>query len=179
MRQRRPAREIHAEVQAGLGEHFLDLVGATCVRSSVSSTFRPQSLDEFSYVSDAVVLQTVRRAEFEIFNAREEFASLLRKAVDVLAGPVREVLAEMEPDLGENFLQFVERLPSEVRNPEKLGLALTREVADEPDVVVLQAQRCPHRKLELVDAAVEVDLRRDPDGRHVGGGGGGGSHPNS
>src|SRR3569833_1327101 len=44
--------------------------------------------------------------------------------VDVLWRPIRDVHAEMETHLGENFLDLVERFPAEIRGPEHLCLGL-------------------------------------------------------
>src|SRR3954451_6806294 len=58
---RRPARHFHAEMQAHLGEHFLDLI-----QRLAAEIRRPQHLafallDQIADVNDGVVLQAVRR----------------------------------------------------------------------------------------------------------------------
>src|SRR3569833_1471913 len=71
--------------------------------------------------------------------------------VDVLWRPVRDVHAQMQTHLRQDFLDLVERLAAEVRGAEHFRRGLLDEVADIDDVVVLEAVGRTHRKLELVD----------------------------
>ena len=63
----------------------------------------------------------------------------LGQLFDVFRRPARHFHAEMQAHLCEHFLDFVERLASEIRRPQHLGFALLHEVADVDDIVVLQA----------------------------------------
>ncbi len=45
----------------------------------------------------------------------------------------------MEADLCQDFLQFVERLPSEIWETEQFGFAFLSELTDEADAFILQA----------------------------------------
>src|SRR5258706_3065854 len=71
---RRPARHFHSEMQAHLGQHFLDLVErlAPEVRRAQHLGFR--LLDEIADINDVVVLETVggAHAELELVDLFEE-----------------------------------------------------------------------------------------------------------
>src|SRR5262249_24297763 len=60
----------------------------------------------------------------------------------------------------EDLLDLVQRLAAEVLRLEHFGLGLLHELADSPDVRVLQTVVRPHRDLELLDALVEVLVER-------------------
>ncbi len=61
----------------------------------------------------------------------------------------------MQAHAGENFLDLVERLATEIRRPQHLGFGLLDQIADIDDVVVLQAVRGAHRELQFVDLLEE------------------------
>src|SRR5262245_18847170 len=69
-------------------------------------------------------------------------------------GPVVELHAERQPHAGEDLLDLVERLAPEVLGLEHLRLGLLDQLADRPDVGVLQAVVRAHRQLQLVHALV-------------------------
>ena len=75
---------------------------------------------------------------------------------DVLGRPVRDLHAEMEPHIGQHFLDLVQGFAAEIRGPQHLGLGLLHEIADIDDVVVLQAVGRADRQFELVDLAQQV-----------------------
>ena len=60
----------------------------------------------------------------------------------------------------QDFLDLVERLAAEVLRLQHLGLGLLHQLADGPDVRVLQAVVGADRQLELLDALVEVLVER-------------------
>ena len=64
--------------------------------------------------------------------------------------------AQPQPQVRENELDLVERLPPEVLGAQHLRLALLDELADRADVGVLQAVGRAHGELELIDALVQV-----------------------
>src|SRR5918994_3713906 len=71
---RRPARHVHAEVQAHGGENFLDLVERLSAEVRGAEHFRLGLLDEVADIDDVVVLQAVRRTNREL-----ELVHLLEK----------------------------------------------------------------------------------------------------
>src|SRR6266536_555900 len=62
----------------------------------------------------------------------------LGQFVDIVRMPTRHFHAEMQPHLGQHFLDLVERLAPEIRRAQHLGFGLLNEVADIDDVVVLE-----------------------------------------
>src|SRR5688572_27016158 len=68
-------------------------------------------------------------------------------------GPALELHAQGQPAGGEHFLDFVERLPTQVRGLQQLVLGTLDQVTDVVDVLGLQTVGRPHRQLELVDRA--------------------------
>src|SRR5258706_2121136 len=81
--------------------------------------------------------------------------------VQALGRPILEARAEREPARGQHFLDLVERLATQVRGLQELGLGALDKVADVVDVLGLQAVGRAHRELELVDRAQQdrVELR--------------------
>src|SRR5215212_9244252 len=63
---RRPAGDVHAEVEAHAGEHFLDLVQGFAAEVRGPQHLGFGLLDEVADVDDVVVLETVRRADREL-----------------------------------------------------------------------------------------------------------------
>src|SRR6516164_11637080 len=82
--------------------------------------------------------------------------------VQTLRGPVLETRAQREAARSEDFLDFVERLATQVRGLEQFGLGTLDQVADVVDVLGLQAVRRTDRELELVDRTQQdrIELRR-------------------
>src|ERR1700724_3493551 len=70
----RPARHFHAEVQAHLGQHFLDLVQRLAAEVRGAEHFRFRLLHEVADIDDVVVLQAVRRThrQFQLVDLLEE-----------------------------------------------------------------------------------------------------------
>src|SRR5262249_39682217 len=73
-----------------------------------------------------------------------------------LGRPILQLHAERKAHLGENFLDFLERLTAEVLRLEHFRFGALNEVADRLDVGLLQAVGGAHRKLQLVDRPEEV-----------------------
>src|ERR1700757_1100720 len=71
--------------------------------------------------------------------------------VQTLRRPVLETRAQREAARSQDFLDFVERLATQVRGLEQLGLGTLDQVADVVDVLGLQAVRRTDRQFELVD----------------------------
>src|SRR6185436_16739511 len=69
---------------------------------------------------------------------------------------VVELHAEREPHGAQDLLDLVQGLATEVLGLEHLGLGLLHQLADRPDVGVLQAVVGAHRQLQLVHALVEL-----------------------
>src|SRR5208283_3950412 len=71
---RRPAGDVHAEMEAHLGQHFLDLVQRFAPEIRRPEHVRLTLLNEISDVDDIVVLQAIRRAhrEFEFIDLFEK-----------------------------------------------------------------------------------------------------------
>src|SRR5688572_11086168 len=67
---------------------------------------------------------------------------------------------EAETHAVQDLLDLVERLAAEVLRLEHLGFGLLHQLANSPDVRVLQAVVRPHRQLQLLDALVEVLVER-------------------
>src|SRR5207302_9817403 len=65
-------------------------------------------------------------------------------------GPVLELHAESQPARGQNFLDLVERFPTQIGRLQKLGLGPLDQVADVIDVFRLEAIRRAYRELEIV-----------------------------
>ena len=84
-------------------------------------------------------------------------------------GPRRlvEPHAEAQSHAVQDLLDLIQRLPAEVLGPEHLGFRLLHQLADRADVRVLQAVVRPHRQLQLLDALVQVLVRR-PGARLIG-----------
>src|SRR5574343_1517888 len=82
--------------------------------------------------------------------------------VETLGRPVLEAGAQRETTRGQHFLDLVERLATQVRGLEQLGLGALDEVADVVDVLGLEAVGRTDGELELVDRAqqdrIEVGL---------------------
>ena len=70
-----------------------------------------------------------------------------------------EAHAEAQAHRRQDLLDLVERLAAEVLGLEHLAFGLLHELAQRPDVRVLQAVVRPHGQLELLDALVEVLVR--------------------
>src|ERR1700759_516216 len=64
--------------------------------------------------------------------------------------------AERETHLSKDFLDLVEALAAEVLRLQHLGFGLLDQLADRRDVGILQAVVAAHRKLKLLDRAVEI-----------------------
>src|ERR1700753_3624217 len=71
--------------------------------------------------------------------------------VQTLRRPVLETRAQREAARSQNFLDFVERLATQVRGLEQFGLGTLDQVADVVDVLGLQAVRRTDREFQLVD----------------------------
>src|SRR6266566_9234472 len=103
--------------------------------------------------NDAYLSSVVCVCSVMILEALGEF-------LDVLRRPPRHFHAEMQPHLGQHFLDLVERLAAEVRRAQHLGLGLLNEIADVDDVVVLETVGRAHAELELVDLLEEGRVER-------------------
>src|SRR5262245_47160678 len=64
--------------------------------------------------------------------------------------------AEAQPHRVQDFLDLVQTLPAEVLGFEHLALSLLNQLANRPDVRVLEAVVGPDRELELFNALVEI-----------------------
>jgi hypothetical protein len=97
-------------------------------------------LDEFSYVSDAVILQTVRRpyGQFEIFNAREDLLACCERLSISSGGQSGRSWPRWSPIWARTSFSSLSDFRPKFGIRRSSACALTREVADEPDVVVLQ-----------------------------------------
>src|SRR5437763_16602255 len=73
--------------------------------------------------------------------------------IQALGGPVLETCAQRETTRGQHFLDLVERLATQVRGLQELGLGTLDQVADVVDVLGLEAVGRTNRQLELVDRA--------------------------
>src|SRR3984893_8791577 len=71
---RRPAGDVHSEVEAHLGQHFLDLIQRFAPEIRCAEHFRFALLNEIPDVDNIVVLQAIRRThrEFELIDLFEE-----------------------------------------------------------------------------------------------------------
>src|ERR671914_8312 len=79
-----------------------------------------------------------------------------------------EAHAEAQTHALEDFLDLVERLAAEVLRLQHLGLGLLHQLANRPDVRVLQAVVGADRELQLLDALVEIFVQR-PGARRISG----------
>src|SRR6516225_8973128 len=68
--------------------------------------------------------------------------------------------AETETHRCQDFLDFIQALAPEVLGLEHLGFGLLHQLADRPDIRVLEAVVRLDRQLELLDALVEVLVAR-------------------
>ena len=91
----------------------------------------------------------------------ERVLKLLGQFFDIFGRPAFDFHAEGQTHGGQNFLDLVQRLATEVRRAEHLRLRLLDQVANVDDVVVLQAVRRAGRQFEFVDLAEEVLVERD------------------
>src|SRR2546428_8997853 len=66
------------------------------------------------------------------------------------------VHAEVQPHLGQDVLDLLQRLAPEVAKLEHLGLALLHQLADRLDLRGAQAVARANRQLQLLDALVEL-----------------------
>jgi hypothetical protein len=80
---------------------------------------------------------------------------------DVLRRPCRHFHAEVQTHGSENFLDFVQRLATEVRRAKHFGFGLLDQVADINDVVVLQAVCRTNGQFELVDLLEKRRVERE------------------
>ena len=71
-----------------------------------------------------------------------------------------EAHAEAQAHRRQDVLDLVERLAAEVLGLQHLAFGLLHELANRPDVRVLEAVVRAHRQLELLDALVEVLVDR-------------------
>ena len=71
---RRPAGDLHAEMQAHLGEHFLDFIQRLAAEIRRPQHFAFALLDEVADIDDVVVLQTIGRThrQFEFVDLLEQ-----------------------------------------------------------------------------------------------------------
>src|SRR5262247_3069075 len=69
--------------------------------------------------------------------------------------PVVDLHPERQTHARQDLLDLVQGLAAEVLGLEHLGLGLLHQLADGPDVCVLQAVVGAHRQLQLVDALAE------------------------
>src|SRR5207237_9942149 len=76
------------------------------------------------------------------------------------AGGLVDTHAEAQAHRLQDFLDLVEALAPEVLRLEHLGFGLEHQLADRPDVRVLQTVVRAHRELELLDRLVEVFVAR-------------------
>src|SRR5207248_904942 len=76
---------------------------------------------------------------------RSKVSSSSSALVQTLRRPVLETRAQREAARGQNFLDFVERLATEVGGLQQFGLGPLDQVADVVDVLGLQAVRRANR----------------------------------
>src|SRR5688572_8343648 len=97
-------------------------------------------------------------------NARRSSLSTARWALAwlllVRLGRLIEPHAKAQAHAVQDLLDLVERLAAEVLGLQHLGLGLLHELANGPDVRVLEAVVGADRELELLDALVEILVER-------------------
>lgn len=75
---------------------------------------------------------------------------------DILRRPAFGLHTKMQTHRGQNFLDFVQGFPPEIRGAEHIAFGFLNQIADIEDVVVFQAVCRTDRQLQFIDLAQQV-----------------------